>query len=190
LIKAAIDRPVQQSVLDRLTNLPQGAAGAALPAYDTLPDVLPSSVRQQTMWELSVQALKDAVRRDLEWLLNTRRTPAVAPEELAEVTRSVYHYGLPDMTAFARTSPRDRERLARQVEEAIAIFEPRLSGVRVTLAENGKNGDGANGGEEGPEVRFVIEGLLRVDPTPERVVFDTVLETPSGEYQVRGSRDA
>jgi type VI secretion system protein ImpF len=187
--KSAIDRPVQQSVLDRLTSFPQGVADGAHPGGAD--DALLAAARQRTMWELSLQALKDALRRDLEWLLNTRRTPAVAPEELTEVTHSVYHYGLPDMTAFSRTSPRDRERLARLVEEAIAIFEPRLTGVRVSLADNGAGGgNGKGGGEEGRDVRFLIEGLLRVDPAPERVVFDTVLDTPSGEVQVRTAHGA
>jgi len=187
MAKAAIDRPVQQSVLDRLTSSPAPGADVEPPAV--VEDAELASARQRMMWERSVEALKDALRRDLEWLLNTRRTPAVAPEELAEVTRSVYHYGLPDMTAFNRASARDRERLARLVEEAIAIFEPRLSGVRVSIAD-GTDGEGKNGAEDGREVRFLVEGLLRVDPTPERVAFDAVLETPGGEYQVRAAHGA
>ena len=34
-------------------------------------------------------------------------------------------------------------------------------------------------------LRFQIQGLLRVDPTPEQVIFDTLLELSSGEYEVR-----
>ena len=47
----------------------------------------------------SVRQFKAAVQRDLEWLLNTRRIADAPPEELEELTRSVYHYG-------CRTSPR------------------------------------------------------------------------------------
>jgi predicted component of type VI protein secretion system len=32
-----------------------------------------------------------------------------------------------------------------------------------------------------------MEGLLRMDPAPEPVFFDTVLEPNSGQYQVKGS---
>ena len=32
-----------------------------------------------------------------------------------------------------------------------------------------------------------IQATLRMDPTPEQVVFDTVLEMASGEYDVRDS---
>ena len=33
------------------------------------------------------------------------------------------------------------------------------------------------------------EALLRMDPEPQRVVFDTVLETPTGTFFVRGGED-
>ena len=36
------------------------------------------------------------------------------------------------------------------------------------------------------ELRFVVEALLKMDPNPEQVVFDTVLELASGDYSVKG----
>jgi type VI secretion system protein ImpF len=36
-------------------------------------------------------------------------------------------------------------------------------------------------------LRFRIEGLLIMDPAPEHVSFDTVLELTSGEYEVRNA---
>ena len=64
------------------------------------------------------------------------------------------------------------------MEECIRIFEPRLTGVRVTPVEE----------KEGAQrrVRFVIEGLLRMEPNPERVLFDSVLDLASGKIQVVG----
>jgi type VI secretion system protein ImpF len=35
-----------------------------------------------------------------------------------------------------------------------------------------------------PQVRFAVEATLRMDPSPERIVFDTVLEIASGTYAV------
>ena len=35
-------------------------------------------------------------------------------------------------------------------------------------------------------LRFQIEALLKMDPAPEQVLFDTVLQLNSGEYQVKG----
>jgi type VI secretion system protein ImpF len=39
-------------------------------------------------------------------------------------------------------------------------------------------------------LKFVIDAFLKVDPAPEHVSFDTVLELTSGEYQVKGDSRA
>jgi type VI secretion system protein ImpF len=74
-------------------------------------------------------------------------------------------------------------RLVRQVETAVATFEPRLAGVKVTLVDGGGN-------TVDRLLRFQIEGLLKMDPAPEQVSFDTVLQLMSGEYQVKGEPGA
>ena len=126
----------------------------------------------------SVRRLKAAVRRDLEWLLNARRPDLEFPEGNTETQKSVYWYGLPDICSLSLSSQPDRTRLLRTIQTAIAAFEPRLTGVKVALAPE------VSGGL--PEFRFIIDGLLRMDPMPERVSFDTVLELSDGEYRVRG----
>ncbi len=57
------------------------------------------------------------------------------------------------------------------------IFEPRLANVRVVPLEWRHAGTRT--------LRFRIEGLLLMDPAPEHVSFDTVLELTSGEYEVQ-----
>ncbi|MCS7314546.1 MAG: type VI secretion system baseplate subunit TssE [Bryobacterales bacterium] len=129
----------------------------------------------------SLRRLKAAVKRDLEWLLNTRRTIQEAPSGATELERSVYHYGLPDFTGFSLRSTRDQQKIVKMLESTIAQFEPRLANVRVTMEPVSENAR---------LLRFVIEGLLRVDPAPERVSFDTVLELSSGRYLVMGEPGA
>ena len=51
-----------------------------------------------------MDTLKASVRHDLEWLLNTRRIPDEAPESFQELTRSLYHFGFPDITSMGRDS--------------------------------------------------------------------------------------
>jgi type VI secretion system protein ImpF len=162
---AGSEKTVRLSLLDRLV--------------DDKPKV---SQDVSLTWRESVERLKASVRHDLEWLLNTRRIPDTAPASFREVNHSLYHYGFPDITSMGRDSREVRARLIRQVEEAVAIFEPRLAGVRVSLSET--NDDGKR------QLRFLIEGMLRMEPNPERVVFDTVLEISSGEYRVRGDGGA
>ena len=129
-------------------------------------------------WAQSVGKLKQAVRRDLEWLLNTRRIVEPAPAGFTELSRSVYHFGLPDITSLSAQSSAAQDWLRRQVEEAITLFEPRLGGVRVTVAQANEAGR--------RELRFIVDGLLRMEPSPEQVVFDTVLEVTSATFEVRG----
>lgn len=162
MARTEIERTVEQSVLDRLIDHEPRMAGDA-----------------PLTWSESVRQLKIGLRRDLEWLLNTRRIPLLAPDGCDELPQSLYHYGLPDITSRGRDAPETRRRVAREVEEAITLFEPRLIGTRVSLAE------GTNESER--RLHFVIEALLRLDPNPERVVFDTVLDMAKGEFEVQST---
>ncbi len=160
-----VERTVQWSVLDRLIDTdPHSSAEAAL------------------TWAQSVRELKRALRRDLEWLLNTRRIVEPAPEGFNQLRESLYHFGLPDVTSASAESTDTRNWLRRQVEETITLFEPRLSGVRVTVSAVGELAR--------REVRFVVEALLRMEPSPEQVVFDTVLEISSSTFEVKGQANA
>jgi len=124
----------------------------------------------------SVQYLKDAVRRDLEWLLNTRRVAVPPPEDLTEVNRSVYTYGLPDLTSLSLANPKHHAKLLRLIQTALKTYEPRLTNIR--LLDLGTPETGAR------VLRLRIEATLRAEPVPEHVSFDTVLELSSGEYEV------
>src|SRR6476661_4609365 len=64
----------------------------------------------------SVRVLKASLRRDLEWLLNTRRIPEPAPESMTELSQSLYNYGLPDFAALSLHSPKDRDNLLIELE--------------------------------------------------------------------------
>lgn len=130
----------------------------------------------------SIRLLKISLRRDLEWLLNTRRIAEPAPESFPELNQSLYHYGLPDFAAFSVNSSRDRANLLRILESTVALFEPRLKDVKVTLVNAPTEGSRA--------LRFQIEGLLQMDPAPEHISFDTVLQLTSGEYRIEGERGA
>jgi type VI secretion system protein ImpF len=126
----------------------------------------------------NLRELKKAVTRDLEDLLNTRQEILEElPSEFAEVSRSLVSYGLPDFTSFSLLSKHDRNRIRRAVEQAIANFEPRLARVNVTL-EPPRDNDRA--------VRFHIEALLRLEPAPELVTFDAVLQLTTQKYVIQG----
>lgn len=154
-----------------------------LSVVDRLVDDAPrETLDTEGAWEAPLEQVRERLLRDIEWLLNARRIVDAAPESYPELRRSVYHFGLPDLTSLSDTDE-SRLRLARSVEECIEIFEPRLMSVRVT--------PGATLDERGGRtLHLVIEGLLRADPSPERVVFDTVVETGSGKVVVTGTPNA
>jgi type VI secretion system protein ImpF len=130
----------------------------------------------------SVRVLKSAVQRDLEWLLNTRRIFQEPEESLKEVNRSVYLYGLPDFSTYTMTSSADQNKLVRQVLATVKMFEPRLANVRLVPVESPDSGL--------QQLRLRIEALLLMDPSPEPVSFDTVIEMKSGVCRLSGGANA
>jgi type VI secretion system protein ImpF len=123
-----------------------------------------------------MRELKQAVRRDLEWLLNTRHSPDEISPSLEEVNKSLAKFGLPDFTGSSSNNDEDRRNLIRNVENALRLFEPRFINLKVTLEEINKVERG---------LKFRIQATLRVEPTPEPVVFDTVLQVGSGDFEVK-----
>ena len=123
----------------------------------------------------SMRLFRQAVRRDLEWLLNTRQLATPLPEGLKEVRNSLAAYGLPDFTSANTGDSDDQAQVRASIEETIRTFEPRLQDVVVTLEPRR---------ETERSLRFRIDAVMMVDPAPEPVTFDTTLQLVSGEYKV------
>ena len=154
---------IQQGLLDRLIDHePENRNEAAVSR--------PESLRQFRL----------SVKRDLEWLLNTTRMPIEVPEFCEEVKRSVLFFGLPDIASISVQNAGDEQRLMRSLEAAIEMFEPRLARARVTGA-----GSRTPPGQQ--SITFHVEAMLMIDPAPERISFDTVLEISKGAYSVKES---
>jgi type VI secretion system protein ImpF len=152
------DQPLVPSILDRL--------------MDDEPDKNIEAPRNRVQL---MRELKAAVRRDLEWLLNTRR-PNVEIAGFEELAKSLLNYGLPDFSGTGPISETARTALTSQIREIIRAHEPRLIQVDVELS-----------GENEPldrTLRFRINALLRADPAPEPVVFDSQIEAGSGEVLI------
>ncbi len=160
-----------------------GETTITISVLDRLIDLEPDNRMENPLSRTqSVRVLKNAVRRDLEWLLNSRRIVDAPDEALKEVNRSTYVYGLPDLSALTMASTGDRSRLTRQILAAINQFEPRLTNVRLVMVETP---DASK-----KDVRLRIEAMLRMDPVPEPISFDTVIELKSGNCHLSGGDDA
>jgi type VI secretion system protein ImpF len=134
----------------------------------------------------SEEQLFAVVRRDLEELLNTRR-PTFAELgifNLTEVQKSVVGYGLPDFSNTRAITDETRRAIAKEVEDAIATFEPRLVDVQVTVHDARLMQEKLKEQYQQMAVYFHIEAKLRMDPSPP-VAFETVLELAQGRHVVR-----
>jgi len=149
--------PLLPSILDRLIE-PQGEETVDL------------HLRGQ-----SVRELEEAVRRDLQDLLNTRRTELESYPDDSEIAHSLLTFGLPELTGFDPTVPAQRHNLQDIIERTIRQHEPRLMNARVASFSVDGTGRG---------LRLSVEALLKVAPAPLPVTFDTVIKSGSGEWQV------
>ena len=124
----------------------------------------------------AINRFKDSVKRDLEWLLNTRQVVDDRLPLYPEVSRSVYAYGLPDISSVNVGSVHDQNELLRRMERAIEAFDKRLTKTEIALEPL----IGLN-----RVLRFSISGVVLMDPAPEEIVIDTILDPTSGEYEVK-----
>ena len=146
---------------------------------DRLIDEEPEVSREAPVSRLkSLRQLRSSVKRDLEWLLNTRRLIDEIPEDLKEVRDSLLMFGLPDFTSANVSSLADQNKVRRLVESAIERFEPLLKDVTVTV-ERGR--------EFERSLHFRISANLQVDPAPEPVAFDTTLRPWNAEFEIQAS---
>jgi type VI secretion system protein ImpF len=145
---------------------------------DRLIDEEPTVSREPVQLRLyNVGQIKAAVIRDLENLLNARRTIVVPPPVHTELNQSLYVYGLRDYTSHNPRSPAAKQQLRLEVERTIARFEPRLKNVSVHVETPGPNAR---------TLRFRVTARLVVEPISEPVMFDTYFDANRGEYVITG----
>ncbi|MCU0626624.1 MAG: type VI secretion system baseplate subunit TssE [Gemmatimonadaceae bacterium] len=161
----AHEPPVTLSLLDRL--------------LDDAPAVTTERAPGRTESEVALHA---AVRRDLEWLLNARQPHQPDGARYPECAASALVFGLPDLSALSADSAEAPRAVARLIDAAIALGEPRLVNVRVSVRRREDT--------HSRDLHFLVEADLRMDPQPVRVAFDTRLESVTGRCHVRELVDA
>jgi len=141
----------------------------------------------------TLRQMENAVRRDLEDLLNTRRPPEFIRNAdgkmepffggLTEVPSSIVNFGLRDLAYYDTMTPELRAEFARHIEQVITAYEPRLRDVRVTVRDPIQVAEALKSDYKRTAMYFHIEARLDLDPAPE-VSFETVLELTKGTHQV------
>jgi len=125
------------SILDRL--------------MDDLPQITTESVSEI---HLDISRFKQAVARDLESLLNSRRVDFEERiESMPQARRSILTYGITDLSSLSLLDQGAQGYLRTQIKAAIERNEPRLSRVRVSL-------DAPKGRDR--QLRFRVDAVLTV----------------------------
>ena len=123
-------------------------------------------------------AMRNSVRRELNWLLNTVNLEAVEDlEPYPQVRTSVLNYGLPDLTGRISTKGAIQARAA-EIAETIRVFEPRLDPDNLEVAASGEVGVDNS-------VSYVIRGDVRSAVRMMPVKFYAAIEVETGQAIVR-----
>ena len=139
-------------LFERLVDESKGTAGAAISGH-----------------RHGDEDLRRSVGVELQRLLNTRSPGVRWPGE--ELSRTVLDYGIADFSWMSPSSAGDLQQLARLLEAAIAVYEPRLSGVHIELRRSIRRPDAAVG---------VITGTLH----EEKVIFPLRFGLKSGVVEL------
>jgi type VI secretion system protein ImpF len=127
----------------------------------------------------TTRQLREAVLRDLSWLLNTaQRMGTEESESNPDVYSSVLNYGVPDLTGMT-TGGLDLVTLEKTIARAIRAFEPRImpETLRVTAALDEKS-------MSGKALVFEVRGDLWAQPVPEPLYLKTEVDLETGQYAV------
>jgi len=160
MARPKITQALTPSILDRLLD------------FDPEKKVEPVNSRSQVIREL-----RESVRRDLAFLLNTRRRCHEDFAEWDSLEYTVLNYGIPDATGINIGSDDARQNFANIIQDVIGQYEPRFKSVSVTVVNDASSLDRT--------FRFRIDALLKVEPAVKPVVFDSSLEPITRSFSVK-----
>jgi type VI secretion system protein ImpF len=124
--------------------------------------------------------IREAVLRDLAWLLNAVKPMPAELEAFPQVAASVLNYGLPPMSG-QMASRIDINLLERTIRDAIIQFEPRVmkASLEVKALEASSMLDTHN------VIEFEIRGFMWAQPVPLELLLRTQVDLEAGQVQVR-----
>ncbi len=148
---------------------------------DRLTDQKPEEQREpRERRVLSIPQFREAVKRDLAWLLNTTNLASVQHDlsDYPLAQRSALNFGIPDLSGKVVSSMR-AEDVEQTIKQAILDYEPRIlpQSLRVrVIVDPEKMSHNA--------LRFEIEGELWCEPAPLHLVLQTVIDLESGHARI------
>jgi type VI secretion system protein ImpF len=145
---------------------------------DRLTDENPESKKEgRDQRVVSLRRYREAVLRDLSWLLNAKNLSSLQDvSDYPEVSTSVLNYGMPDVagTTVSGLNPGEVELILRKAVEA---YEPRV--VPNTLSVRTITSDD---GSQGNVLSFEIRADLWAEPINEVLFVKTNLDLETGDF--------
>ena len=150
---------------------------------DRLTDLKPTETKESSSRQsMSQTQFKEAVIRDLGWLLNSvAMDVCVDLRKYPEVRRSVLNFGLPDMSGHTSSNV-DVHAVESSIKTAVQQFEPRIirNSLKVKIHTNPDE-------MSHNSLVFEIAGAVFGQPSPFHVVLKSELNLESGEFQLKES---
>ena len=148
---------------------------------DRLTDLAPLSlVEADDTRVMNKSQIRDAVLRDLSWLLNSVQSLGRLAQQYPQAADSVLNYGLPPMSGQL-ASRVDVGQLERTIKQAILRFEPRVmeDSLEVKALEASSVLDTHN------VIEFEIRGFMWAQPVPLELLLRTQIDLEAGQVEVR-----
>jgi type VI secretion system protein ImpF len=146
--------------------------------------VTPHPDRRGAPLTISLEVLRESVRRELAALLGAAALEALDPEleRRTQVRRSSLNFGMPALSGKTASSV-NLPRFERQLARAIREFEPRIAAHSLRVRSVGEAGEKSHN-----RLIFEIEGELWAQPLPQKLLLRTELDLESGQVRVQESR--
>lgn len=127
---------------------------------------------------INLNRLRDIVRRDLAWLLNSNNQDSIIDaNDFPHATHSVVNYGVRD-TSGVFTNENRAEEIRKSIEQAITRFEPRINSgtLEVTMSENPE--------QKKSIVDFDIRAEMWAQPLPIDLYLRSKVDLTTGELSL------
>lgn len=158
--KTIVER-LQPSLLDRLT--------------DANPE---SQVEGRNDRVIDLTRLREIIKRDLSWLLNTNNQETeIDAQQFPQVTRSVLNYGVREVAGDFSTDQR-AQMIRSSIQRAIEQFEPRI--MDGSLDVELESSDAGNG----TIVTFNIRADMWAQPLPLELYLRSEIDVTTGELRL------
>jgi type VI secretion system protein ImpF len=129
---------------------------------------------------MSLQKYREAVKRDLSWLLNTHANIEKSGfDQFEEIPSSVVNFGIQNIAGMT-ASNLSIDDMQYQLTEALQRFEPRIIPETLSVVVTANPDEMSNR----RSLSFEIRGALWTQPIPESLFIKTELDLETGKSRL------